>query len=176
VSGAAADWRHARRHLAPVYAPEHKDARDIALFSIINVEWPDLKTRLEQRLYKWILASTSEPRIVRIIDRVDSFGGRLELRVGGGRLRILPLFSHKRGNVVDRDQPLLRVPFQRFARASTKPAGEPLTFGVDSAPPSRERVSELLRSCGLALQEQRTLGRETETEHAWGGFAIAVVA
>ena len=87
MSGAAADWRHARRHLAPVYAPEHKDARDIALFSIINVEWPDLKTRLEQRLYKWILASTSEPRIVRIIDRVDSFGGRLELRVGGGRLR-----------------------------------------------------------------------------------------
>src|SRR5215207_4012084 len=24
--------------------------------------------------------------------------------------------------------------------------------------------------------EQRTIGRETETEHAWGGFAIAVVA
>ena len=89
---------------------------------------------------------------------------------------MLPLLRHKRGNVVDRDQPLLRVPFQRFARASTKSAGEPLKFGVDSAPPSRERVSELLRSCGLALQEQRTLGRETETEHAWGGFAIAVVA
>ena len=66
--------------------------------------------------------------------------------------------------------------YWRFARASTKSAGEPLKFGVDSAPPSRERVSELLRSCGLALLEQRTLGRETETEHAWGGFAIAVVA
>src|SRR5829696_5561414 len=45
--------------------------------------------------------------------------------------------------------------YWRFARASTKSAGEPLKFGVDSAPPSRERVSELLRSCGLTLREQR---------------------
>jgi methyltransferase (TIGR00027 family) len=65
--------------------------------------------------------------------------------------------------------------YWRFARASTKSAGEPLKFGVDSTPPSREGLSELLRSCGLALLEQRTLGRETETERAWGGFAIAVV-
>jgi methyltransferase (TIGR00027 family) len=65
--------------------------------------------------------------------------------------------------------------YWRFARASTKSAGEPLKFGVDSAPPSRERLSELLRSCGLALLEQRTLGLETETKRAWGGFAIAVV-
>jgi hypothetical protein len=50
-----------------------------------------------------------------------------------------------------------------------------MKFGVDSTPPSRERLSELLQSCGLALFEQRTLGRETETERAWGGFAIAVV-
>jgi hypothetical protein len=39
----------------------------------------------------------------------------LEQRVGGGRLRILPLFSYKLGNVIDRDQPLLRVAFQRLA-------------------------------------------------------------
>jgi methyltransferase (TIGR00027 family) len=65
--------------------------------------------------------------------------------------------------------------YWRFARASTKSAGEPLKFGVDSTPPSRERLSELLGSCGLALLEQRTLGPESETERAWGGFAIAVV-
>jgi methyltransferase (TIGR00027 family) len=65
--------------------------------------------------------------------------------------------------------------YWRFARASTRAGGEPLRFGVDSTPPSRERLAELLRSCGLALLEQRTLGRETETERAWGGFAIAVV-
>jgi methyltransferase (TIGR00027 family) len=65
--------------------------------------------------------------------------------------------------------------YWRFARAATKAAGEPLKFGIDSTPPSRERLSELLRSCGLTLLEQRTLGRETETERAWGGFAVAVV-
>jgi methyltransferase (TIGR00027 family) len=65
--------------------------------------------------------------------------------------------------------------FWRFARASTKSAGEPLKFGVDSTPPSRDRLSELLRSCGLTLLEQRTLGSETGTDRAWGGFAIAVV-
>jgi methyltransferase (TIGR00027 family) len=65
--------------------------------------------------------------------------------------------------------------YWRFARASTKSVGESLKFGVDSAPPSRERLSELLRSCGLGLLEQRTLGHESETELSWGGFAIAVV-
>jgi RimJ/RimL family protein N-acetyltransferase len=29
----------------------HKGVRDLALFSIIDAEWPDIKTRLEQRLY-----------------------------------------------------------------------------------------------------------------------------
>ena len=65
--------------------------------------------------------------------------------------------------------------FWRMARASTKSAGEPLKFGVDSTPPSRERVSELLESCGLTLLEQRTFGSEAGTDRAWGGFAIAVV-
>jgi hypothetical protein len=36
-------------------------------------------------------------------------------------------------------------------------------------------LSELLRSCGLTLREQRTLGQETEKERAWGGFAVASV-
>ena len=65
--------------------------------------------------------------------------------------------------------------YWRFARASTKAAGEPLKFGVDSTPPMRDRLTELLRSCGLELLEQRTLGRETETERAWGVFAIAIM-
>jgi hypothetical protein len=51
-----------------------------------------------------------------------------------------------------------------------------LKFGVDSTPPSRERLAELLQSCGLALVEQRTLGQETEGKRAWGGFAIASVS
>jgi methyltransferase (TIGR00027 family) len=65
--------------------------------------------------------------------------------------------------------------YWRYGRAMTKAAGEPLTFGVDSTPPSRERLVELLRSCGLSLGEQRTLGQETEGKRAWGGFAIAIV-
>jgi methyltransferase (TIGR00027 family) len=65
--------------------------------------------------------------------------------------------------------------YMRYARAGTKAAGEPLKFGVDSTPPSRERLAELLQSCGLSLLEQRTLGQETEGRRAWGGFAIAVV-
>ena len=65
--------------------------------------------------------------------------------------------------------------YWRFARASTKAAGEPLKFGVDSTPPSSERLAELLRSCGLSLSEQRTLGKETEGKRAWGGFATAIV-
>jgi methyltransferase (TIGR00027 family) len=65
--------------------------------------------------------------------------------------------------------------FWRFGRWATKAAGEPLKFGIDSTPPSRERAAELLQSCGLSLSEQRTLGQETEGKRAWGGFAIAIV-
>ncbi len=46
----------------------------------------------------------------------------------------------------------------------TKAAGEPLRFEIDSTPPSRERLAELIRSCGLSLEEQRTLGQETEAK------------
>jgi methyltransferase (TIGR00027 family) len=65
--------------------------------------------------------------------------------------------------------------YWRFARAATKAAGEPLKFGIDSTPPSRERLAELLQSCGLVLGEQRTLGQETAGQRAWGGFATATV-
>lgn len=65
--------------------------------------------------------------------------------------------------------------YWRYGRAATKAAAEPLKFGVDSTPPSRERLAELLRSCGLTLTEQRTLGPDTRTTPAWGGFATASV-
>ena len=72
----------------------------------------------------------------------------------------------------------LRSPglYWRYGRAATRAAGEPLRFGIDSTPPSRERLTELLQSCGLALAEQRTLGQETAGKRAWGGFAVATVA
>ncbi len=63
----------------------------------------------------------------------------------------------------------------RSIRASLNAGGEPLKFGLDSTPPSRERLAELLQSCGLTLIEQRTLGQDTEGKRAWGGFAIAAV-
>jgi methyltransferase (TIGR00027 family) len=65
--------------------------------------------------------------------------------------------------------------YMRYARAATSAGGEPLKFGIDSTPPSRERLAEFLRSCGLALVDQRTLGREARGKRAWGGFAIAMV-
>lgn len=65
--------------------------------------------------------------------------------------------------------------YWRYARATTKAAGEPLRFGFDSTPPSSERLAEFLRACGLTLDEQRTLGQETEGKRAWGGFATAMV-
>jgi methyltransferase (TIGR00027 family) len=65
--------------------------------------------------------------------------------------------------------------YWRFARMSTRAAGEPLTFGIDSLPPTRERLAELLQPCGLSLVEQHVLGKETGRERAWGGFALAMV-
>lgn len=65
--------------------------------------------------------------------------------------------------------------YWRYGRVMTKAAGEPMKFGIASTPPSRERLAEFLRSCGLSLGEQRTLGQETEGKRAWGGFATAIV-
>jgi methyltransferase (TIGR00027 family) len=71
----------------------------------------------------------------------------------------------------------LRSPslYWRYGGAATRAAGEPLRFGIDSTPPSRERLSETLQACGLALSEQRTLGQESDGNRAWGGFAVATV-
>lgn len=68
-----------------------------------------------------------------------------------------------------------RALYWRYARAATNAVGETLKFGVDSTPPSRDRLAELLRSCGLSLSDQRTLGDDTPTRRAWGGFATATV-
>jgi O-methyltransferase involved in polyketide biosynthesis len=65
--------------------------------------------------------------------------------------------------------------YWRYGRAMTKVAGDPIKFGIDSTPPSSERLAVLLRSCGLSLGEHRTLGKETEGKRAWGGFATAIV-
>jgi methyltransferase (TIGR00027 family) len=69
-----------------------------------------------------------------------------------------------------------RALYWRYARAGTSVGGEPVKFGIDSTPPSRERLAELLRPCGLSLREHRTLGHEGEGQRAWGGFAIAEVS
>jgi methyltransferase (TIGR00027 family) len=68
-----------------------------------------------------------------------------------------------------------RALYWRYGRAATRSTGETLKFGIDSTPPSRERLAELLRSCGLSLADQRTLGDDTPTRRAWGGFATARV-
>jgi methyltransferase (TIGR00027 family) len=65
--------------------------------------------------------------------------------------------------------------YWRYGHAATKAASEPFKFGIDSTPPTRERLAELLRSCGLTLRDQRTLGRESQKDRAWGGFAVAIV-
>ncbi len=65
--------------------------------------------------------------------------------------------------------------YVRSARAALVATGEPVKFGLDSTPPTRDRLAEMLQLCGLELVEQRTLGPETEGKLAWGGFAIAVV-
>jgi methyltransferase (TIGR00027 family) len=65
--------------------------------------------------------------------------------------------------------------YWRYARTMTRAGGEPLRFGIDSTPPSRERLAEFLRACGLSLDEQQTLGKESEGKRAWGGFATAIV-
>lgn len=102
----------------------------------------------------------------------------LEKEAVEGTLR--KIASMAKGSVVAFDyfttEPLeSRALYWRYARAGTAAAGEPLKFGVDSTPPSRERLVELLQACGLSLVEQRTLGHETEGKRAWGGFAIARV-
>jgi len=88
--------------------------------------------------------------------------------------------STARGSVVAFDyfttEPLeSRALCWRYGRAVAKAADEMLKFGVDSTPPSHEQLAELLRSCGLSLSDHVTLGEDTQTRRAWGGFATATV-
>lgn len=53
--------------------------------------------------------------------------------------------------------------------------GEPLKFGIDSTPPSSERLADLLRSCVLSVVDQHTLGQERDGKRALAGFATALV-
>jgi methyltransferase (TIGR00027 family) len=65
--------------------------------------------------------------------------------------------------------------YLRLVRASLQAGGEPLKFGIDSTPPSSERLADLVRSCGLSVVDQRTLGQELEGKRALAGFATAIV-
>jgi hypothetical protein len=62
-----------------------------------------------------------------------------------------------------------------YARAMLKTAGEPWRFGIQNTPPIRERIAAFLETCGLSLEEQRNVGRETGGTRAVAGFATAVV-
>ncbi len=68
-----------------------------------------------------------------------------------------------------------RSPFMRYARAATRFAGEPLTFGIDNTPPARERAAEFVTAFGLTLEEHRNFGRETRRRPAPAGFVTALV-
>jgi methyltransferase (TIGR00027 family) len=64
----------------------------------------------------------------------------------------------------------------RYARSLLASIGEPLgPFSLDTSPPAREQAAVFVRSCGLALEEHRSFGRETSTHHPEAGFAVAVV-
>jgi O-methyltransferase involved in polyketide biosynthesis len=65
--------------------------------------------------------------------------------------------------------------FMRYVRTVLKSTGEPWKFGIDNAPPLRKQVEALLEPFGLALEEHRTFGPETDQKRAMAGFAVAVV-
>jgi methyltransferase (TIGR00027 family) len=91
-------------------------------------------------------------------------------KIAGTAPGTIVAFDHFTTEVLESDALMMRS-----IRASLSAGGEPLKFGVDSTPPLKDRVAELLQSCGLELIEQQTLGDETGGKRAWGGFAIACV-
>ncbi|SDL16262.1 methyltransferase, TIGR00027 family [Arthrobacter sp. ov407] len=68
-----------------------------------------------------------------------------------------------------------RSPYMRYARATARFVGEPLTFGIDNTPPARKSAADFVGSFGLALEEHRNFGRETRRRSAPAGFVTAVV-
>ncbi len=63
----------------------------------------------------------------------------------------------------------------RYTRAVLNATGEPLTFGIESVPPSSKHVAAFLASCGLSMEEQCNLGEETDRKPAMAGFVTAIV-
>jgi hypothetical protein len=63
----------------------------------------------------------------------------------------------------------------RYLREMAKFAGEPITFGIDNAPPARERAAEYVGAFGLTLEEHRNFGKETRGRRAPAGFVTATV-
>jgi hypothetical protein len=63
-----------------------------------------------------------------------------------------------------------------FRKNEHRAASEPLKFGIESRPSTKERLAELLQPCRLSLVEQHILGKEAGKERAWGGFALAIVS
>jgi methyltransferase (TIGR00027 family) len=66
-------------------------------------------------------------------------------------------------------------PFMLYARASLSGIGEAWRFGINGTPPVRPRLAAFVAACGLALEELRTFGRETDRRPAEAGFVTAVV-
>ena len=91
-------------------------------------------------------------------------------KIAGTTAGTIVAFDHFTTEVLESDALMMRS-----IRASLSAGGEPLKFGIDSTPPLRDRIAELLQSCGLSLVEQQTLGQETNGKRAWGGFVIAIV-
>src|SRR5436309_15648788 len=66
--------------------------------------------------------------------------------------------------------------YWRFARMSTRAASEPLKFGIESLPPTRERLAELLQPCGLSLVQHHIRGNEGGKGRGWGRWALGSVS
>jgi methyltransferase (TIGR00027 family) len=63
----------------------------------------------------------------------------------------------------------------RYTRAVLNATGEPIRFGIESAPPSSKYVAAFLASCGLSMEEQCNFGEETDRKPAMAGFTTAIV-
>jgi methyltransferase (TIGR00027 family) len=65
--------------------------------------------------------------------------------------------------------------FMTYVRAFLRVTGEPWRFGLEGGAPSRRHADALVRSCGLSLEDHRSIGRETDRRPAQGGFVVAIV-
>jgi methyltransferase (TIGR00027 family) len=64
-----------------------------------------------------------------------------------------------------------------YARTLLRFIGEPLgSFSLDTSAPAREHAVRFVASCGLALEEHRSFGCETDGHTPEAGFVVATVA